>query len=268
MKVLKDAVGYSSIYNIYNIKESLGKGGFGEVMLAEHKETGKKVALKVFKKSLLAVNDLQLCRNEIEALKLCQHPNILKLYDVLENSDYLIIAMELMRGGDLIDRIEKRKIKITEKIAAQIAMKIAKALIYMHDIGIIHRDIKPENILFVDDTPESDIKIADFGLASFVNANEKSEGSVGTLVYAAPEVILGMHYDKAVDLWGLGMITYMMLSDVRPFNCALPLEQIKKKIVSEVFDTSIGKWVGVSYEAKDFINSKLCTYNPHNRIAA
>ena len=241
----------------------MGKGGFGEVYLAEHKETGRQVDLKIYAKERMTLNDIELCRNEIEALKLCQHPNIIRLFDVLENSQYLILAMELLKGGDILDRIGKKNNDFSEKIVAKHIFKLAKALDYFHEIGIIHRDMKPENILFADDSPDSDLKITDFGLAALLNHNEKQKGFAGTLVYTSPEVLLGLHYDKAVDLWGLGMVTYIMLCGRKPLSSSVPKEVIKNRILKENFDYESERWSSISIEAKKFVNRTflLCCIN-------
>lgn len=233
----------------------MGKGGFGEVRLAEHRETGKKVALKIFLKSKLSLDEIGLCRHEIDTLKLCQHPNILRIYDVLENSEHLFIAMELLNGGTLLERLQKNPSYFTEQRVAKIVSQIAIALRYMHNIGVVHRDIKPDNILFADDKEDSIIKIADFGLATYLTPKETCKDYAGTIDYSAPELLMGLPYDKTVDIWGLGILTYMLLCGKLPIDSKICFEVKKRQILMEEFDTEFGKWSHVSGPAKDFVKS-------------
>lgn len=196
----------------------MGKGGFGEVRRAKLRETQKEIALKIIRKDKMPVSHLELFRHEIETLKLCQHPNIIQFYDVLEDANNLYISMEYLKGGDLAGYIKAKNGIIEEKRTAQIVGSLAKALVYMHKIGIIHRDLKPENILFVDRGESSDVKVVDLGLALLVGTKEKCTDTAGTLSYAAPEVLLGLPYSNEVDMWGLGMITYLLFSGNLPFH--------------------------------------------------
>lgn len=200
----------------------------------------------------MGIQDQELIRNEIEILKLCQHPNIIKLFDVLENSENIFIVMELLQGGDLLNYLEQKKFKLPEMDAAIIFCSIAKALIYLHDLGIVHRDIKPENILMVKDT---NIKIVDFGLSTFLGTNDKCKGYAGTLTFAAPEVIMEFPYDKNADWWSLGIILYSMLSGRMPFPEADSREAKRMWIMQGKCDTNSKGWENVTNEAKDLVNS-------------
>lgn len=115
-----------------------------------HKKSLKEVAIKIVKKKELSLKDLELLKREIEVLKVCQHPNIIRFHDVFENSDYIYIVMEYLKGGDFFNYLESKNFKITEERARQIAHQIATAIYYLHSFGIAHRDLKPENILMVD----------------------------------------------------------------------------------------------------------------------
>ena len=117
MDAIKKVIGYSNLFDYYEIKETLGKGKFGLVKAAEHKKTGKKVAVKVMSKKEMTVQDVELQRREIEILKMCQHPYIIRLLDIFENQDYIYIVMENLQGGDLFTYLEKRNFEINEKRA-------------------------------------------------------------------------------------------------------------------------------------------------------
>jgi len=118
---IKRAVGYSSIEDYYDIHQDLGKGKFGQVKLATHKKTQRKVAIKVIKKKNMSLKELELQKREIEVLKICQHPNIIRLLDVFENPDYIYIVLEYCAGGDLFQYLDRRDFKITEDRARNIA---------------------------------------------------------------------------------------------------------------------------------------------------
>ena len=183
-----------------------------------HKKTQKKVAVKIMKKADMNPQDVEMVKREIEILKLCQHPNIIRLLDVFENPDYIYIVMELLRGGDLFTYLDKRDFKIPEPRASHLVHSLATALYYLHSYGIAHRDLKPENVLMVDESEDSDAKIVDFGLSKMVGPNEKCTEPFGTLSYVAPEVLMQQPYDKSVDIWSLGIIAYLMLSGTLPYD--------------------------------------------------
>ena len=170
------------------------------------------------KKGQLSSPELELVKREIEILKLCQHPHLIKLLDVFENQEYIYIVSELLHGGDMFSYMEKRDFRIPESRACKLVHSLATALFYLHSYGIVHRDLKPENMLMVDDGEESDIKIADFGLAKMVGPNEVCKESFGTLSYVAPEVLLQQSYDKSADVWSLGVVSYLLLCGSLPFD--------------------------------------------------
>ena len=126
--------------------------------------------------------------------------------------------MELLRGGDLYSFLEKRNYKITESRAQSIVHSLATALYYLHSYGIIHRDIKLDNVLMIDESDDSDVKIVDFGLSKLVGPNELCVEPYGTYGFVAPEVLKGELYDKSVDVWGLGVVMFVMLCGHGPFE--------------------------------------------------
>lgn len=256
VKHLKEAIGYSSLCDYYELKDTLGKGKFGLVRLGVHKKTLKKVAIKIMKKTEMTSQDVELVKREIEILKLCQHPNIIRLLDIFENADYVYVIMENMRGGDLFYYLEKRNFSIPESRACSIIHSLATALYYLHSYGIAHRDLKPENVLMVDETEDADVKIVDFGLSKMIGPNEKCNEPFGTLSYVAPEVLLRQPYDKSVDVWSLGIMAYLLLSGTLPFD-----DDDEKEIVRQTIydppDFSHQGWSKVSKEAIDFVSSNF-----------
>ena len=124
--------------------------------------------------------------------------------------------MELCSGGDLFDYLCSRNFKISEDRAKTLVKEISSAIYYLHSFGIVHRDLKPENIMMTKNSNDSVSKLNDFGLSTIIGPNVKCSEKCGTLCYVAPEVLLGKSYDKRVDLWSLGIISYVLLSGCLP----------------------------------------------------
>jgi len=203
MNAIKKVIGYSNLFDYYDIKETLGKGKFGLVKAAQHKKTGKKVAVKVMSKKEMTVQDVELQRREIEILKMCQHPYIIRLLDIFENQDYIYIVMENLSGGDLFTYLEKRNFEISERRAKELSHQIATALYYLHSFGVAHRDLKPENILM---NEEGVVKICDFGSAKLLDGKLNTPYIVSRY-YRAPELILACSdYSEKIDVWAIGCI--------------------------------------------------------------
>ena len=254
---LKIATGYTNLLEIYDVKNKLGSGKFGLVKLGIHKKTGQKVAIKIMKKSTMDSSDLELVRTEIEILKICQHPNIIRLYNVFENADYLYIIMEYCYGGDLFSYLENRHFRLSEKRASTIIHQMATAVYYMHSFGVVHRDLKPENVLMTSTDEDSDIRILDFGLSKILGPYEKCDEPYGTLTYCAPEIIVDEPYSKPVDLWSLGVMTYLMVSGKLPFNSEDENEIARQVVYDEPNYTRNPVWKTISPECLDFVKRLL-----------
>ncbi len=254
---LKVATGYTNLLDIYEVKNKLGSGKFGLVKLGIDKKTGQKVAIKIMKKSSMDSSDLELVRTEIEILKICQHPNIIRLYNVFENADYLYIIMEYCSGGDLFSYLEKRNFRVSEQRASTIIHKMSTAVYYMHSFGVAHRDLKPENVLMTSNDDNSDLRILDFGLSKILGPYEKCDEPYGTLTYCAPEIIVDEPYSKAVDLWSLGIMTYLMISGKLPFNSEDENEIARQVVYDEPDYIKNPVWKNITQECKDFIKRLL-----------
>ncbi len=201
-------------------------------------------------------NDLQLMRNEIEILKICQHPNLVKIYDVYENSECIYIFLEHC-SEDLFKHLEKNKFKISEKVSALYTIQILKGIKYLHDYGIVHRDLKPENILVsIDSNGKVTLKISDFGLSKIIGTNEVCSEPYGTIGYVAPEVLLSKEYNKKVDIWSLGIISYLLLVGFLPFDHKLNAE-IADKTVKMKTPFPFSHWKGITDPAKEFVDACL-----------
>jgi len=138
------------------------------------------------------------------------HENIIKLYEVHESETNIYLVLELLRGGELFERIVKKGI-YTEKDASILMKKMISALDYMHSKGIMHRDLKPENLVLKDSENNYDVKIADFGLATVVvSQGEYLFKRCGTPGYVAPEILADEKYDQKVDIFSAGVILYIL----------------------------------------------------------
>ena len=149
--------------------------------------------------------------------------------------------MENLDGGELFSYLEKRDFKISEKRAKALSHQIATALYYLHSFGIAHRDLKPENILMVTDTDDADLKIVDFGLSKIIGPNESSVDPFGTMSYVAPEILLAKPYGKEVDVWSLGVITYLLLCQVLPFDDE-DKSEIARQTIQDAPDFAFEPW--------------------------
>jgi len=207
---------------------------------------------------------------EIEIMKKIDHANVLKLQEVYETEDVIALVMELVNGGELFYKIVEKG-NYSEKDAVRIVRQMMKGVEYLHGQGIAHRDLKPENLLCQmdsrDDYKPFRVVIADFGLSKNFDGGEALQTSCGTPDYVAPEVITAEgSYDKSVDMWSCGVITYVLLCGFSPF---LSSDQtgLFEKIMKAEYDFPDPEWTHISDNAKDFIR-KLLVKDRHTRYNA
>ena len=265
VKKIKEAIGYMKFTDYYDLKEVIGKGKFGVVNLGIHKKTQQQVAVKIINKdSIKTVEDKELVRIEIGILKLCHHPNVVRLLDHLENEDYIFIVMEYIEGGTLGQYFKKKNFNFSERQASSIMSQIASAVKYLHRYGIVHRDLKPDNIMITQQNDFGVIKIMDFGLSKIVSTQEKMVDGYGTLSYVAPEVLLRTPYNKEVDIWSMGVILYYMLCGHLPFKGNKEVA-IAEKIVNDDLEFDDEEWEVRSKKVRELIISCL-KKEPEERI--
>uniref|UniRef100_A0A8C4NMX4 Calcium/calmodulin-dependent protein kinase 1Da n=1 Tax=Eptatretus burgeri TaxID=7764 RepID=A0A8C4NMX4_EPTBU len=236
-------------------------GAFSEVVLAEEIATGKSYAIKCIPKQALRGKESSL-ENEICVLHKLKHENIVALEDIFESPSHLYLAMELVSGGELFDRIVERGF-YTERDASVLIQQILDAVRYLHHKGIVHRDLKPENLLYYSQDKDSKIMLSDFGLSKIQPTGDLMSTACGTPGYVAPEILAQMSYGKAVDCWSIGVIAYILLCGYPPFydeNDARLFEQILKA----EFEFDSPYWDAISDSAKDFIR-KLMEKDPEKR---
>lgn len=242
--------------------EVLGSGYFATVKVGIDKKTGERVAVKVIDKSKVEESP-QLLENEILIMKKIRHKNIVALKGVFDAQDVLIIVMELMRGGELYEKIVEQKL-FSEKDASILMRQVMEALDYLHGIGVVHRDLKLENMLLVE-KGKLEMKLADFGLSKLYQG-QALQTACGTPFYVAPDILMGTGYGPGVDMWAAGVLLYVMLSGRLPFHADNDPELfrliLEGKLVfkSPQFDT-------VSKEAQDLIKHLLIV-DPKKRYTA
>jgi len=254
-----------NIRDFYELDAStLGSGTFGCVSKALNKVTGSTRAIKTIHK--MRIGDVDAFKQEVSIMKLMDHPNVIKLFEFYEDPKNMYLVMELCTGGDLFDRIIAEH-KFSEVQARIVMRQILRGIYYMHEKGVIHRDLKPENFLF--SSPEgleaSTLKIIDFGLSCRFTKGVPVTTKLGTPIYVAPEVLTGRYCEKA-DLWGCGIIMYILLCGYPPFNGSTDAEILRKvKLGRFSFDAS--NWGRVSDEAKRLVGA-LLNVNVFERFGA
>ena len=262
---IKEAIGYMKFTDFYDLKEVIGKGKFGVVNLGIHKKTQQQVAVKIINKdSITTIEDKELVRIEIGILKLCHHPNVVRLLDHLENEDYIFIVTEYIEGGTLGQYFKKKNFNFSERQASSIMSQIANGVKYLHKYGIVHRDLKPDNIMITQQNDFGIVKIMDFGLSKIVSTQEKMVDGYGTLSYVAPEVLLRTPYNKEVDIWSMGIILYYMLCGHLPFKGNKEVI-IAEKIVNDNLEFDEDEWEVRSKKVRELIISCL-KKEPEERI--
>eukprot|EP01101_Sappina_pedata_P009091 TRINITY_DN5195_c0_g1_i1.p1 TRINITY_DN5195_c0_g1~~TRINITY_DN5195_c0_g1_i1.p1 ORF type:complete len:425 (-),score=193.74 TRINITY_DN5195_c0_g1_i1:216-1460(-) len=255
------AAGPRRFADCYTLGKTLGRGGFAVVREAMGNQTKEMYAIKIIEKKGLKEKDMEVLRREVAIMEKLSHPGIVQLIEVFDEPEVVALVLELVKGGELFDKIVERGF-YSEKDAADLIKQILTAVEYMHSNGITHRDLKPENLLCSGDKIEK-IKIADFGLSKEGDTLQTSCGSPG---YVAPEILLGEEYDNSVDVWSVGVIAYVLLCGYPPFFSDNPGE-LCQQIISVKYDFPDAEWSEVSDAAKDFIQ-KILVQNPSQRLTA
>jgi len=253
------------IDKLYEFKNELGRGAFSIVYLGINKATGAKFAIKVINKKDLGKDYEKNLKMEVDILKKVNHANIIALKELFDTPDKLYLVMELVTGGELFDKIVEKG-SYTESEASQLVRKIVSAVEYLHSIDIVHRDLKPENLLLKRSDNDLEVALADFGLSKIVGQQMMMQTACGTPSYVASEVLNATGYGKEVDMWSIGVITYILLCGFPPFY-GDTVPEIFEQIMEANFDYPEEYWGSVTKEAKDFIN-RLLVVETSDRMSA
>ncbi|KAK6766101.1 hypothetical protein RB195_025794 [Necator americanus] len=245
----------------YERSKLIGDGKFGKVYLVRERATGTEFAAKVIRLKQQA--DRQEVEREVSILTQLRHPRIAQIYDAFYTANNeVVLVMEIVRGGELFDRVADENYVLTEQAVVMIICQLCEAIDYIHEQNILHLDIKPENIMCVSQTGNR-IKLIDFGLARYYDGTQELRYMAGTPEFAAPEVIKYEQLDFSTDMWSVGVITYILLSGYSPF--------LGENICETYCNVEKGAWEfteefdSVSEEAKDFV-SRLIVYDKRKRM--
>ncbi|KAF6205264.1 hypothetical protein GE061_019433 [Apolygus lucorum] len=255
----------NSINEEYELREEIGRGSYSVCRLAIHRMTRNEVAVKVIDKSKRD------CQEEVDILlRYRGHPNIVTLRDVYEDDTSVYLVMDLMRGGELLDRILRLK-AFSEREASAIMYTVISTVGYLHQHGVVHRDLKPSNLLYATETACPDaLKLCDFGFAKQLRAeNGLLMTPCYTANFVAPEVLKRQGYDAACDIWSLGILLYTLLAGRTPFANSpedTPTD-ILQRIGDSKLDLESGNWPNISNEAKDLVR-KMLHVDPAKRPTA
>ena len=267
--------GYSILFTeAYYPIEIIGYGSFGLVLSAIDLETNEKLAIKIVDKNENKIYDLKFLNNEVNILKKLDNPRILNVYEVLDTPKYFFIFMELIEGGSLKDLIIRRynnkndNYLFKDSECAIIIKGILEAVEFLHQNSIIHRDLKPENIMFKKKDNLDSIILCDFGLAYHLDnyiLEKLIQGTCGTTLYMAPEIIEKRKYDYLVDLFSIGIILYVLAS-----GGSHPI--YKKKMNHDEYVKELLKFKKENFDFPNYMPLlarnlflKLCKFEPFSR---
>jgi serine/threonine protein kinase len=251
----------------YKIESLIGEGGMGSVYLATHTQMNRKVAIKALLPQFMANAEVkQRFKNEASTLAHLQHPNIVGLFDYIEDETGMYLVMEYVEGTPLDDFISNVTGPMPEGRAVPIMKEILLGFSYAHQKGIVHRDIKPANIII---TSNDGAKILDFGIARLIgegNHNLTKTGTqMGTVFYMSPEQVQGKKVDQRSDIYSLGVSFYQMLTGVNPYNGLTTEYEVYSRIVKEDLPSPQEVYPGVP----DYLASvlkKAMEKNPDDRF--
>ncbi|XP_061590494.1 serine/threonine-protein kinase NIM1 isoform X1 [Cololabis saira] len=222
----------------YKVRGEIGFGTFSRVKLAFHALTKDKVALKILDRMRLDTQAQRLLSREISSMESLQHPNIIRLYEVVETPSRLYLVLEYAGGGDLHNRICNEG-KLSDNTCKITFAQILCAIKYMHNTNIIHRDLKAENVLF---TTSGSVKVADLGFSTRVsNRSNALDTFCGSPPYAAPELFKDECYlGPPVDVWAMGVLLFFMVTGTMPFR-AETMGKLRRCIIDGTY--TIPPWV-------------------------
>lgn len=246
----------------YEIQDIVGEGATSTVYKGQRISDGAIHALKVISTMGLGKDQQRLLKAESEIMKKVEHPYLVKLHEIFETKDNVVLAMELLEGKELFDAICDRG-AYTEQDAALVVTQVTSAVAYLNTLGVAHRDLKPENIVYATADEKSHVKITDLGLAKLYGDQDMMMTPCGTPGYVAPEVLAQQGYGMECDMWSTGVILYVLLCGYLPFYEDPPM--LYESIRNARYDMPEADWDQVSPEAKDLVN-RLLVVSPEERL--
>ncbi|XP_027904194.1 CBL-interacting serine/threonine-protein kinase 9-like isoform X1 [Vigna unguiculata] len=256
---VKVAKGGGVVVGKYELGKTIGEGSFAKVKFARHVNNGNKVAIKILdRKHVLRHNMMEQLQREISSMRLINHPNVTKIFEVMASKTKIYIVLELVDGGELFDKIAAKG-KLEEDEARNYFQQLINAVDYCHSRGVYHRDLKPENLLL---DSNSVLKVSDFGLSTYTQKeDELLRTACGTPNYVAPEVIHNKGYvGSTSDMWSCGVILFVLMAGFMPFDAPTPMALFKKIVKAEF---SCPSWFPP--QAKTLLK-RILDPNPQTRI--
>uniref|UniRef100_A0AAY4DKW5 Protein kinase domain-containing protein n=1 Tax=Denticeps clupeoides TaxID=299321 RepID=A0AAY4DKW5_9TELE len=280
-----------TLADYYELEAELGRGATSVVYRCCQKGTQKPYAVKLLKKTV----DKKIVRTEIGVLLRLSHPNIIKLKEIFETPAEISLVLELVTGGELFDRVVEKGY-YSERDAADAVKQVLEAVAYLHENGVVHRDLKPENLLYATSAPDAPLKIADFGLSKIIDDQVTMKTVCGTpgycgmsfveahflscstmdestylivwndYIFGSPEILRGCAYGPEVDMWSVGVITYILLCGFEPFFDDRGDQYMFKRILNCEYEFVSPWWDNVSLNAKDLVK-KLIVQDPKKRLS-
>jgi len=248
--------------------KAVGTGAFCTVFLGNCKKTQNPTAVKVFERGTGEDDGPEVAfHNEKRMLQLVSHPNVISLVDSFEDVRAFQLVVEFCGGGELFDKVLDIG-GISERQAAMLMKQICSPLAFMHKVHVCHRDLKPEHFLLARTGPLDvvPLKLIDFGLATSFTPGSKLNDCPGTVMYVAPEILTQSYQPPACDLWSFGVVVFLMLSGISPFD-AETAKQVAKNVRKVNYSFSAPSWEKVTEDAHDFIR-KLLQKDVEQRLSA
>lgn len=247
----------SGTVGFYRLTNVIGSGAFGSVWECQHMKTKEMFACKIVDLKMCLEGDaLPHFRNELVIHSKIRHPGITQLRDVILDNNKVYIFLELCQGGALKNVVEEEG-GLSESTARVYFAQIMSALAYLHDLNVAHRDIKLDNVLV---TSDNTAKLSDFGLSRQAGESNEMKTTCGTLLYAAPEIILELPYNgMKVDIWSAGVVLYTMVANHFPWATPddMPVEQLMKETAHQITSGEFDMPDGVSFELQNLLCNML-----------
>lgn len=252
------------VYNFYEFGEEISQTSFCTTYKGNPINSNSTVIIKKIDKKKTSKIDFKLIKTNLCILKYTQHPNIIKLLDIYEEEQFFYYVLQDYKEVDLFTFMEKANTK-NEANTCEIIHQLLTAVYYLHFHGIIHRDLKPENIIATEVNGKVRIMLINFELSKIISGGEKATEPYGTLSYVAPEILLEKPYAMEVDLWSIGILTYLLLCGSLPFDDEHSEREIARQTIHDKIPFRNSIWDNFSPDAKDFV-SGLLIKNPLHRL--
>jgi len=280
------SVGYYTQWPVqedYEFTQRLGEGGFGQVWRATERATGAVVAIKVI--PALTVRDAKRYEREIKVFERLSSPYLVKLHSIFKDDERLYLVMDLCTGGDLMEYLmgyfddpdfpERREdaqlhpednLVLDEAAVGPLLWQMLAGVLYLHHNRFAHRDIKLENYMLKAKCEHPQVQLCDFGLSVRIGQGERISGSVGTLLYMAPEVLRG-RYDTKCDIWSVGVSAYLLATMHSPWGSPLAPEEVRRRILLDDREAWPSTRPEVPPRLRELID-RMLTASPDSRPSA